>query len=133
MTVVNYYSSCTDDVKALLLLCKGDNGDLLLLPPDDVGECPCITIANFNDEMERMIKLGVIQPSQSDFYSPVMLAKKKDGSVRFCVDYRLLNKVTIKDGYPLPNIRVMFDRLGGAKYFSLFFSWCFLAHWGSPI
>ena len=76
----------------------------------------------FNDEMERMIK-----PSQSDFYSPVMLAKKKDGSVRFCVDYRLLNKVTIKDGYPLPNIRVMFDRLGGAKYFSLFD--CVTGYW----
>ena len=50
--------------------------------------------------------------------APVLFVKKKDGSMRMCVDYRALNEVTIKNKYPLPRIDDLFDQLKGAKYFS---------------
>lgn len=65
-----------------------------------------------------MITKDVIEPSSSPWASPVVLVKKKDGSWRFCVDYRNLNKVTHKDVYPLPRIDDALDCLHGAQYFS---------------
>ena len=55
-----------------------------------------------------MQEQGVIEPSTSPWTSPVVLVKKKDGSLRFCVDYRKLNDVTVKDSYPLPRIDEIF-------------------------
>jgi hypothetical protein len=69
-------------------------------------------------EVETMLERKVIIPSNSDWFSPVVLIKKPDGTFRFCVDYRALNKITIKDKYPLPNITDLLDRLHGMKYFS---------------
>ncbi|KAK8786810.1 hypothetical protein V5799_023415 [Amblyomma americanum] len=65
-----------------------------------------------------MLNDGIIQPSNSPWSSPVVLVKKKDGTLRFCVDYRKLNSVTKKDVYPLPCIDDSLDRLRQAKYFS---------------
>ena len=64
-----------------------------------------------------MLKSGVISPSDSPWASPVVLVRKKDGSIRFCVDYRKLNVITLKDAYPLPNIEDAVNTLSGAKYF----------------
>lgn len=69
-------------------------------------------------EEERMKEMGVIEPSSSPWASPVVMVRKKDGTLRYCIDYRRLNEVTLKDSYPLPNMEDCLDSLGGAKYFS---------------
>jgi hypothetical protein len=53
-------------------------------------------------EVDRMLKAGVIEPATSERDSPVVLITKKDGAIRFCVDYRKLNAMNTKDSYPLP-------------------------------
>ena len=68
--------------------------------------------------LNKMLDQGVIEPSTSPWASPIVLVKKKDGSTRFCVDYRKLNDLTRKDAYPLPRIDETLDALTGAKYFS---------------
>ena len=69
-------------------------------------------------EIEKMKNADVIEPSSSPWASPVVLVKKKDGSVRFCVDYHKLNAVTEKDGYPLPRIDDNLASLQGTWWFS---------------
>ena len=74
------------------------------------------------EEAERAIKemkeLDVIEPSTSPWSSPIVLVSKKDGSTRFCVDYRKLNNITHKDSYPLPRIDDTIEALAGAEWFS---------------
>ena len=72
-------------------------------------------IAAMVDEMEG---LGVIRRSSSAWSSPVVLIPKKDGSYRFCIDYRKLNSIMKQDVYPLPRIDDILDTLSGAKFFS---------------
>jgi len=69
-------------------------------------------------QLKDLLDKGFIQPSISPWGAPVLFVKKKDGSLRMCIDYRQLNKVTIKNKYPLPRIDDLFDQLQGASYFS---------------
>jgi hypothetical protein len=69
-------------------------------------------------QLEELEAAGFIQPSKSPFGAPILFVKKKDGTMRMCVDYRALNNVTIKNAYPLPRIDELFDRLQGAQFFS---------------
>ena len=68
--------------------------------------------------VKDMLDKGLIQPSKSPCGAPILFAKKKDGSLRLCVDYRRLNDITVKNVYPLPLIDSMLDRLSGSKYFT---------------
>ncbi|MCG8045580.1 MAG: RNase H-like domain-containing protein, partial [Candidatus Thiodiazotropha endolucinida] len=68
--------------------------------------------------LDLMLAQDIIQPSASPWASPIVLVKKKDGTRRFCVDYRRLNDVTTKDAYPLPRIDESLDQLAGSKWFS---------------
>ncbi|KAD6796205.1 hypothetical protein E3N88_07101 [Mikania micrantha] len=65
-----------------------------------------------------MLDKGFIRPSFSPWGAPILFVKKKDGSFRMCIDYRELNKLTIKSRYPLPRTEDLFDQLQGATYFS---------------
>jgi hypothetical protein len=81
-----------------------------LMPPKE--------LAKLKNQLQELLDKGYIHPSSSPWGSPALFVKKKDGSLRMCVDYRSLNAVTIKNKYPLPRIDVLFDQLAGAKVFS---------------
>lgn len=72
-------------------------------------------MAKLIDDMQRQ---GIMQPTSSPWANPVVLVPKKDGTTRFCVDYRHLNAGSHKDVYPLPRIEDILSTLGEAKYFS---------------
>ena len=75
-------------------------------------------LAELKKQLEELQRIGFIRPSSSAWGAPVLFVKKKDGSMRLCVDYRALNEVTIKNKYPLPRIDDLFYQQKGAKYFS---------------
>ena len=69
-------------------------------------------------QLDKLLETGKIRPSKSPYGAPVLFTKKKNGTLRMCVDYRALNKLTIKNNYPLPRIDDLFDRLQGMKVYS---------------
>ncbi|XP_042019055.1 uncharacterized protein LOC121766889, partial [Salvia splendens] len=69
-------------------------------------------------QLQELLELGFIRPSVSPWGAPVLFVKKKDGTMRMCIDYRELNKLTLKNKYPLPRIDDLFDQLRGAGVFS---------------
>ena len=84
-----------------------------------------------NRQAEEMLQNGIIQPSNSPWAHNVILVKKRDGSTRFVIDYRPINEATVKDAYPMPNIREIVDKMKGSKFF------CKMdmasAYWSVPI
>eukprot|EP00731_Ephydatia_muelleri_P001970 Em0001g1970a len=67
-------------------------------------------------EVKEMLEAGIIEPSTSDWCAPIVPVKKKDGTLRLCVDYRRLNAVSESDAYPMPRVDDLIDRLGGVSY-----------------
>ena len=91
------------------------NGDPIKINPRRKSEAEKEYIAA---EVKKLHRDGKIVPSQSPWGAPVVLVRKKDGTLRFCIDYRRLNDVTKKDAYPLPRIEECLDALNSARFFS---------------
>jgi hypothetical protein len=77
-----------------------------------------LELAEVKHQIEELMQNQVIRSSASPWGAPILLVKKKDGKLRLCVDYRELNKLTVKNKYRLPRIDDLLDQLGGAKVFS---------------
>ena len=75
-------------------------------------------LAELKQQLEELLEKGFIRPSTSPFGAPIIFVKKKDGTFRLCTDYRSLNKVTVKNKYPIPQVDELLDQLHGAKYFT---------------
>ncbi|GJU96135.1 putative reverse transcriptase domain-containing protein [Tanacetum coccineum] len=75
-------------------------------------------LEELSGQLKELQDKGFIQPSSSPWGAPVLFVKKKDGSFRMCIDYRELNKLTVKNRYPLPRIDDLFDQLQGSQFFS---------------
>ncbi|KAJ9534157.1 hypothetical protein QJQ45_002154 [Haematococcus lacustris] len=74
--------------------------------------------AELKKQVQDLLAKGMIEPSSSPFAAPILFVKKKSGELRMCLDYRQLNKITIRDQYPLPRIDDLFDKLSGCTVFS---------------
>ena len=79
---------------------------------------PLAELLELQKQLKELLDAGLIQPSRTPYGAPVLFQKKHDDSLRMCVDYRALNKVTIKNKYPIPLAAELFDRLSKASYFS---------------
>nr|GFA88493.1 putative reverse transcriptase domain-containing protein [Tanacetum cinerariifolium] len=77
-----------------------------------------VELKELKDQLQELLERGFIRPSVSPWGALVLFVKKKDGSMRLCIDYRELNKITIRNRYPLPRIDDLFDQLQGAMHFS---------------
>ncbi|KAJ9510305.1 hypothetical protein QJQ45_015781 [Haematococcus lacustris] len=74
--------------------------------------------AEVKKQVAELLANGLIEPSSSPYGAPILFVQKKDGSLRMCIDYRALNKLTVRDRYPLPRIDDLFDKLAGKRVFS---------------
>jgi RNase H-like domain found in reverse transcriptase/Reverse transcriptase (RNA-dependent DNA polymerase)/Integrase zinc binding domain/Retroviral aspartyl protease/DNA N-6-adenine-methyltransferase (Dam) len=80
-------------------------------------------LAEVQKQLQEYIEKGWIRPSTSEYGAPILFARKADGSLRMCVDYRALNALSVKDRYPLPRIDELLDQLHGAAYFTSLDLW----------
>ena len=77
-----------------------------------------VELAEVEKQVTELLKNGPIEPSSSLYGAPVLFVTKKDGSLRMCIDYRALNKITVKNKYPMPRTDQLLDVLSGAQIFS---------------
>lgn len=82
------------------------------------------------EEVRKMLEAGVIEPSDSPYSSPIVIVKKKDGTNRFCIDFRAINKIIVFDAETIPNADDIFVKLAGCKYISKFD--LFKGYWQLP-
>ena len=132
----------SEDEKIRLKELLQKHSDIFSKSEDDVGHCdrikhridlctgqetpfkqrhrriPPMMIEEIRQHLEQLLSAGIIRKSKSPWASNIVLVRKKNGSLRMCVDYRSLNKKTVRDAYALPRIEEIFDVLKGSKYFS---------------
>ena len=77
-----------------------------------------LELQELKKQLQELLDKGYTRPSVSLWGAPVLFVKKKDGTLRLCIDYQKLNQVTVKNKYPLPRIDDLFDQLQGAEVFS---------------
>ena len=77
-----------------------------------------LELQELKKQLQELLDKGYIRPSVSPWGAPVLFVRKKDGTLRLCIDYRKLNQVTVKNKYPLPRVDDLFDQLQGAQVFS---------------
>jgi hypothetical protein len=77
-----------------------------------------VEMVEVDKQLAVLLEKGLIEPSSSPYGAPVLFVAKPDGSLRMCIDYRMLNKITVKNRYPMPRIDDLLDKLHGAKVFS---------------
>ena len=75
-------------------------------------------LKELKEQLQELLDQGFIQPSVSPWGAPVLFVKKKDGTLRMCIDFRGLNQITVKNKYPLSLIEELFEQLQGASFFS---------------
>ncbi|KAJ9517096.1 hypothetical protein QJQ45_002608 [Haematococcus lacustris] len=80
--------------------------------------CDLVRPLGYPEWVQDLLAKGMIEPNSSPFAAPILFVKKKSGELRMCLDYRQLNKITIRDQYPLPRIDDLFDKLSGCTVFS---------------
>ena len=117
---IDTFAKSSDDLGFCSLLEHDiDTGDARPIKQSP-GRRPLAACDAENVILDRMLETGVIEPSNSAWASPVCLVKKKDGTSRFCVDYRRVSAVSKRDAFPMPGIHDALDHLRGAKYFATF-------------
>ncbi|RYA46877.1 reverse transcriptase domain-containing protein [Enterobacter cloacae complex sp. GF14B] len=113
-----------DDIPCELPPKRGnDDHAIELLPGSSPPNKPPYRVSQAQQEeimrqVHELVEKGMVRPSSSPFCSPVLLVQKKDGTYRMCVDYRALNRITIKNRFPVPRVEDLFDKLQGSTYFS---------------
>ncbi|MCO5614429.1 hypothetical protein L7F22_068711 [Adiantum nelumboides] len=113
-----------DDIPGELPPKRGDDDHAIeLIPGSSPPNKPPYRVSQAQQEeimrqVNELVEKGMVRPSSSPFCSPVLLVHKKDGTYRMCVDYRALNKITIKNRFHVPCIEDLFDKLQGSTYFS---------------
>jgi hypothetical protein len=115
-------ASCTPCVQGRLFLIVTMIGRVILIMFVSLASCwfewTTPELQELKTQLKEWLDLGLIRPSVSPWGAPVIFIRKKDGSWRLCIDYRQLNKVTIKNQYPLPKIDNLVDQMMGATVFS---------------
>ena len=130
-------NNCSDEERDQLLNCLLEKNEVFALSDEELGETdvvehsidvtgakpvkevsrrlPYAMRQQLELELDKLLKIGCIEPANSPYASPLVLVRKPDGSLRLCVDYRTINKDTIPDRYPLPRVDELIDAIGAQK------------------
>ncbi|MCO5579131.1 hypothetical protein L7F22_032983 [Adiantum nelumboides] len=113
-----------DDIPGELPPKRGDDDHMIeLIPGSSPTNKPPYRVSHAQQEeimrqVNELVEKEMVRPSSSPFCSLVLLVQKKDGTYRMCVNYRALNRITIKNRFPVPRVKDLFDKLQGSTYFS---------------